>query len=60
MRDYSLLVVDLLSQEQDKLKEENESLKVMITKLISGEYTRQRFIDEFQILMDRNKSVESE
>lgn len=59
MRDYSLFVVDLLSQEQDKLKKENESMKVMITKLISGEYTKKRLINEFQILVDKKQAVES-
>lgn len=59
MRDYSLFVVDLLSQEQDKLKKENESMKVMITKLISGEYTKKRLINEFQILVDKKQVVES-
>jgi len=59
MRDYSLFVVDILSQEQYKLKLENESLKVMITKLISGEYNQKRLIDEFQSLLKKDR-MESE
>jgi len=47
--------MDLLSKDNYKLKKENESLKEMNKKFFSGEYTKEKLIQEFQSLIDNDK-----
>lgn len=52
---YSNWIMDLLSKDNDKYRKENEVLKDMINKFISGEYTKERLIQEYQLLIDKDK-----
>ena len=52
---YSNWIMDLLSKDNDKFRKENEALKNMITKFISGEYSKERLIQEYQLLIDKEK-----
>jgi len=45
--------MDLLSKDNYRLKKENEKLKDMITKFISGEITKKKLIQEFELLIDK-------
>ena len=52
---YNNWIMDLLSKDNDKYRKENESLKDMITKFISGEYTKEKLIQEYQSLIHKEK-----
>jgi len=47
--------MDLLSKDNYKYRKENEALKDMINKFISGEYSKEKLIQEYQILKNKNK-----
>lgn len=54
---YSNWIMELLSKDNDKFRKQNELLKNMIEKFISGEYTREKIILEYQALINKdNKS----
>ena len=55
MGDYSIWTMDLLSKDNDKYRKENEALKDMINKFISGEYKKEKIIQGYQSLIDKNK-----
>jgi uncharacterized membrane protein YheB (UPF0754 family) len=52
---YSNFIMDLLSKDNNRFRKENECLKNMINKFISGEYSREKLIQEFQLLIDKDK-----
>ena len=55
---YTNWIMDLLSQDNYKLKKENEQLKEMIRKFVDGESTRKELVKEFQLFIN-NKSKEN-
>ena len=55
---YTNWIMDLLSQDNYKLKKENEQLKEMIRKFVDGESTRDQLSKEYRLLIDRDKKNE--
>jgi hypothetical protein len=55
---YSSFMMDLLSKDNYRYRKENEQLKDMITKFISGEYTKDQLSKEYKLLIDRDKKNE--
>jgi hypothetical protein len=55
MGGYSNWIMELLSKDNDKYRKENEALKGIINKFVSGEYTKERMLKEFQAVIDKGK-----
>ena len=55
MCNYTNFIMEILSKDNDKLKKENQRLKIMIMKFISGEYTKKELNNNFQSLIDKDK-----
>jgi len=53
---YSNWIVDLLSKDNANLKNENDQLKEMIAKFKAGEYNKDNLIQEYQLLIDKEKN----
>ena len=49
---YSNFIMDQLSKDNYRLKKENDYLKDITTKFISGEYKKERLINKFQSLIE--------
>jgi len=47
MCNYTNFIMEILSKDNDKLKKENQRLKTMIMKFISGEYTKKELNNKF-------------
>jgi hypothetical protein len=52
---YTNWIMDLLSKDNDKYRKENEALKDMINKFISGKYTKEKLIQEYELLINKEK-----
>lgn len=50
---YSNWIMELLSKDNEKFRKQNELLKDMISKFISGEYSKEKLIQEYQILINK-------
>jgi hypothetical protein len=57
---YTNWIMDLMSKDIYKYRRENEQLKEMISKFISGEYSKEKLIQEYQILVNKNKKDNSQ
>jgi len=56
---YTNWIMDLLSKDNYKYKKENEQLKDMIQKFISGEYSKEKLIQEYRDMIGKeNKIIE--
>jgi len=56
---YTNWIMDLMSKDIYKYRRENEQLKEMIQKFISGEYSKEKMIQEYQILVGKDKKNKS-
>jgi len=54
---YSNWIMDLLSKDNAKLKNENDQLKDMIAKFKAGEYSKEKLIQEYQQLIDEENKL---
>jgi len=50
---YDSLIYDLMAKSNAKYKKQNELLKEMISKFLSGEYTKDKIRQEFQTLINK-------
>ena len=50
---YTNWIMDLMSKDNYKYKKENEQLKEIIQKFINGEYSKEKLIKEYQILVGK-------
>jgi hypothetical protein len=57
---YDSLIYDLMAKSNAKYKKQNELLKEMISKYLSGEYTKDQLIQEFQVIIDEGKNQKKE
>jgi hypothetical protein len=55
---YTNWIMDLMSKDNYQYRRENEQLKEMIQKFISGEYSKEKLIQEYQLLIDKNSDSE--
>jgi len=53
---YDSLIYDLMAKSNAKYKKQNELLKEMISKFLSGEITRDQLSLEFQALVNKRES----
>jgi hypothetical protein len=53
---YPNWIINLLSKDNAKPKNENDQLKEMIAKFKAGEYSKERMVHEFQQLIDEEKN----
>jgi cell division protein FtsB len=56
---YDNWIMDLLSKDNAKLKNENDQLKEMIAKFKAGEYSKEELIQEYQLLIDEEKKFQN-
>jgi len=52
---YDSLIYDIMAKSNAKYKKQNELLKEMISKFLSGEYSEDQLRQEFQVLVDQDK-----
>jgi len=54
---YNNWIMDLLSKDNAKLTSENDQLKEMIAKFKAGKYSKEKLIQEYQLLIDKEKNI---
>lgn len=52
---YTDWIMDLMSKDIYKYRRENEQLKEIIQKFISGEYSKEKLVQEYQGVINKNE-----